>query len=209
MVYDLSHLTQVSQNIFGPIQDDEGLLLFGLIRSMKLSTILELGGLWGYSAKNFLQAVGPTGVVFTVDTQVVDKMGENHICLHKNARDIDLTDFENYSQHLPVELVFFDCHDYDASITLYDKLLSLGVINNNTILALHDTGLHPEGVPICGTYEIEGGWVHQRCERQLVNLFVERGYHAFNAHMLPSKATPDLQYRHGLTIMQLHSPLVV
>ena len=56
--YDLSHLTQSEdQNVGGPVQDDENLFLYSIIRGCRLSRILEIGGLDGYSAKNFLQAM--------------------------------------------------------------------------------------------------------------------------------------------------------
>jgi predicted O-methyltransferase YrrM len=57
--FDLSHLVQPrSQAVGGPIQDDEALLLYAIVRVMRLRTILEIGGLDGYSARNFLKAVG-------------------------------------------------------------------------------------------------------------------------------------------------------
>lgn len=49
------------------LQDDEALLLYAVVRGMRLSRILEVGGLDGYSARNFLQAMEPTqGMVYTV-----------------------------------------------------------------------------------------------------------------------------------------------
>jgi predicted O-methyltransferase YrrM len=41
----------------GLIQDDEALFLFGLIRVVRIKRILEIGGLNGYSALNFLKAL--------------------------------------------------------------------------------------------------------------------------------------------------------
>ena len=49
------------------IDDDEALLLYAVVRGLRMSRVLEIGGLSGYSAKNFLQAMTPTkGVVYTV-----------------------------------------------------------------------------------------------------------------------------------------------
>ncbi len=49
------------------MQDDEALFLYSLVRSLRLSRVLEIGGLSGYSARNFLRAMEPTqGVVYTV-----------------------------------------------------------------------------------------------------------------------------------------------
>ncbi len=56
--YDLSHLIQnENQDVWGPIQDDEALFLYGLIRTARIKTILEIGGLNGYSSMNFLKAL--------------------------------------------------------------------------------------------------------------------------------------------------------
>ena len=55
--YDLTHLTQnENQRVLGPIQDDEALFLYSIIRGCRLERILEIGGLNGYSARNFLKA---------------------------------------------------------------------------------------------------------------------------------------------------------
>lgn len=42
------------------MQDDEALLLYAVVRGMRMSRVLEIGGLSGYSTKNFLQAMTPT-----------------------------------------------------------------------------------------------------------------------------------------------------
>ena len=64
------------------MQADEMLLLFGLVRSSAVARVLEIGGLQGTSAYNFLQALrckhgGPVApMVITVDIKVeVHRMG--------------------------------------------------------------------------------------------------------------------------------------
>lgn len=42
------------------LQDDEALLLYSIVRGLRFSSVLEIGGLRGYSARNFLQAMHPT-----------------------------------------------------------------------------------------------------------------------------------------------------
>ena len=55
--YNFTHLTQnYQQNVWGPIQDDEALFLYSIIRGSRLTRILEIGGLHGYSGLNFLKA---------------------------------------------------------------------------------------------------------------------------------------------------------
>ncbi len=44
--YDLDHLIQTNkQDVIGPIQDDEALLLYSIVKGMRLNRVLEIGGL--------------------------------------------------------------------------------------------------------------------------------------------------------------------
>src|ERR1019366_4541481 len=105
--YDLMHLSQPDdQRVIGPIQDDEALFLFSIIRGMRLRTILEVGGGAGYSARNFLAAVGPHGKVYTVDPNPVATISDNHIVVSKSIGDVVATDI--FAEQ--IDLVFFDCH---------------------------------------------------------------------------------------------------
>lgn len=200
--YDLSHLNQENeQTVVGPIQDDEALFLFSLIRCTRISRILEVGGLDGYSALNFLQALNfrPDSMVYTVDIQPVAQQGNFHKCIQKDARDITPEDVDNK----PLDFVFFDCHEFEVQMTLYERLRACNVIDDNTILALHDTGLH-EHQFIGWAYEIPDGWVHQPVERQMVNKFKDDGYDIFTIDAKKGSSCPELPFRHGLTICKKH-----
>ena len=65
--YDLSHLNQESQFIFGPIQDDEALLLYGLVKTIRPKVIVEFGFSHGVSSWNFLQALDQDSKLFSYD----------------------------------------------------------------------------------------------------------------------------------------------
>src|ERR1700742_4836 len=105
--YPLSHLVQPpQQDVWGPIQDDEALFLFAMIRTMCMKRILEIGGLQGYSATNFLVAAGEGARVYTVDLNPVRTVGPGHVTIQKDAALIAPEDVENK----PLDLVFFDCH---------------------------------------------------------------------------------------------------
>ena len=96
--YDLSHLTQgPGQIVVGPIQDDETLFLYSIIRGNRLTRIFEIGSLNGYSAKNFCAALAytPKGVLYTCDINPVPKLASNHIIITKDARFVTATDVEN------------------------------------------------------------------------------------------------------------------
>ena len=158
--YDLSHLSQPeNQNVSGPIQDDEALFLYSIIRGCRLERILEIGGLSGYSAKNFLQALslGKNGILYTCDLNPVPVLAENHKVIIKNALNLTISELDNK----PLDLVFFDCHDM-IQMDIYYKFVNNNIINDNTILALHDTNLHYPPHQHCGVYiEKENGYAHQ------------------------------------------------
>lgn len=194
--YDLAHLTQHDdQQVIGPIQDDEALFLFALIRGMRLKRVLEIGGLDGYSATNFIRAVGDHGTVYTVDLNPVNVIAENHKTIIKDVGLLDADDLDDS----PIDLVFFDCHVFDVQLAAFHKLRDEGLINDRTVIALHDTHLHP-GPFIPWAYHIDQGWVHQEVERRLVNEFKDLGYDVFNLHTDLNTHTETLPYRHGLSI---------
>jgi predicted O-methyltransferase YrrM len=202
--YDLSHLQQFDdQFVIGPIQDDEALFLYATIRGIRIKTVLELGGLDGYSARNFLKAVGSDGRVFTCDIHPVAQQAPNHHVIIKDCTQLTPDDLLGAQPGL----IFFDCHEYDAQIACFHRLLEHNLITDSTVLALHDTHLHPEKY-VDWAYPTEGGFVHQAVERRMVMYFAELGYHAFMLHTHPSAHSPTFPFRHGVTLMQKWSPLV-
>ena len=173
--YNLEHLTQPeNQNVWGPIQDDEALFLYSIIRGCRLQRILEIGGLNGYSAKNFLQALEYTtnGVLYTCDINPVNILAKNHKVIIKNALELTIDELDN----LPLDLIFFDCHDM-VQMEIYCKFVNYGIINDNTVIALHDTNLHYPPYQQWGVYiPEENGYAHQPVERNMVNIFKSIGY---------------------------------
>jgi hypothetical protein len=204
VTYNLSHLKQPdNQKVIGPLQDDEALLLFSIIRIMRIERVFEMGFLKGYSAINFLEAVGPTGTVYSCDIGKVRKLAVNHVPLEKNAKAVTAEDLDNK----PIELMFFDCHSRDAQMTCFNNLKSAGVVTDKTILVLHDTGTHSYRIHNYD-YEISPGeFVHQPVERGMVNEFAEMGYSPFCLHIDLAKCGPELPFRHGITFLSKFSPL--
>lgn len=206
--YNLNHLTQSEdQSSPGPIQDDEALFLFALVRVTRIKRIVEFGSVPGYSATNFLAALGGRGTVHSVDwgeDGPTPKVADNHIVIKKNVADIEPEDLGNE----PIDLLFFDCHAYEASLCAFQKLRRAGIITDKTIFAFHDTNLWPtkDSPNISGAewpdiaYEVEGGWVFCPPERQLVNDFKEMGYDVINFGTEKDAHGPHLPYRCGLSI---------
>ena len=197
--YNLDHLIQPeNQNVSGPIQDDEALFLYSIIRGCRLQRILEIGGLSGYSAKNFLEALqfNKNGIVYTCDLNPVPVLAENHKVIIKNALNLTIDEIDN----APLDLLFFDCHDM-IQMDIYYKFVSQGIINDNTILALHDTNLHYPPYQHCGVYiQQENGFAHQPVERHMVNIFKQLGYDIFSISTDHTKHSPDFPVRHGITV---------
>ncbi len=200
IVYDLSHLSASTQNVCGPLQDDEGLFIFSLVRGMRLRTILEIGGLSGYSALNFLAAMSKSEdpILYTVDINPVPKQAVNHITLTKDARHLTRKDLGSQ----PLDLIFFDCHEYEVQMSVFHRFKVTGIINNNTVIMLHDTDLHPHGANVCG-----GEGAHQPVERHMVNSLRAQGYDIYNFHTRHDLLTADLLGRHGVSVATIFKPL--
>lgn len=206
--YSLDHLTQDDrQYVFGPIQDDEALFLFALIKVMGIKRVLELGSLSGYSGRNFCWAVGAKGKVYSVDVSTeTPKCGDNHVVHHRlDAKDILPLHIDNE----PIDLIFFDCHDFDASMAAYKSLSNANLIHPRTVLAFHDTNLHPENMEphrgsdnIVWKDEVRIGHIHQVPERRLVNEFKQLGYDAICLDTDIKQHNQDFPMRHGITIMK-------
>lgn len=209
VTYNLQHLTQDdAQNKPGAIQDDEALFFFALIRLTRIKRIVEFGGVHGYSARNFCEAIDE-GTVYTVDWGVEGEtpiQGDNHKVITKNVADITPEDLDNE----PIDLLFFDCHAYEAELCGFQRLKKAGIIIDKTILAFHDTNLLPTelalGYPNI-SYEVKDGWVFCPPERQLVNDFKEMGYDILNLGTNKDVHNKDFPYRCGLSIARKFAPL--
>lgn len=207
--YDLTHLKQPAKQLGGgAIQDDEALFLYSIVLGMRLKRILEIGGLDGYSATNFLVASKPNGIVYTCDVNDVRKINANHITIKKSAADLTPEDFDG----IPLELVFFDCHVYDAQMKAFDTLSKAGIITDKTVLVLHDTNTFPTRHKLLPpeSYAVnDGTFVHQPVERMMVNDFVAMGYSPFLLHTTPDKHSEEYPYRKGVAIMTKFKTLEV
>lgn len=212
--YDLDHLTQPDhQRVVGPIQDDEALFLYSIIRGMRLSRILEFGGLDGYSARNFIKAAesipynNENYKVYTVDIQKVPSQGDetHHKVITKDAKDLTNEDLDNK----PIEFVFFDCHDM-SQLNVYYLLKSKNIITDETVIGLHDTNLHfPQFTGKFMTGKPDEPYPHQSVERIMVNTFKSLGYDCFSLHTTHEKHSREFPCRHGVTICQKFKPMYV
>ena len=203
--YILKHLTQPeNQQVIGPIQDDEALLLYALIRCCRLSNILEVGGLNGYSANNFLEATKDTknSIVVSIDINPIVKLQDRHLTVVKSASEVTMQDLNS----IVFDLVFFDCHNYEAQLKLFTMLNNNDLLSPTAFLVLHDTNLHPSKITT-DSIQHKDGWIHQIAERHLANELHKFGYQVVNFHTSMKVHSTILPFRHGLTICQKYKEL--
>lgn len=203
--YNLHHLSQSKdQVVSGPIQDDEALLLYAIIRVCMIKNIVEVGGLDGYSAVNFLSAISDGGgKLFTIDLNLVPKKGPNHFVIQKDVgavRGMDLF-------YTKIDMVFFDCHVYESQMKFYQNMVEHKIIDDDTMIVLHDTNLHPN--KFCEwAYRIDEGWIHQPVERMMANeLVAHHGYNVVNFHTKMDKHGNHLPCRHGISVLSKYKVL--
>ena len=200
MIYDLSHLTQnEDQHVVGPIQDDEALFLYSFIKVALIRNIVEIGFQSGYSATNFLKAVGPKGKVVSIDVEPFNKLDENHFNLIKDVGNVLPTD-------LPfdkIDLAFYDCHNYESTIKFHNTMILSNKIDHNTTIVLHDTGAHHKNI-VDWSVKKHDGWVHGVAERQISDYLIDNNWHAIHVHAINNNFDEDqkLSFRHGLTILR-------
>lgn len=213
--YNLDHL--IGDDIISKIQDDESLFLYSLVRCNRIKRILELGGGFGsFSAINFLaaQKIFDDAFVYTIDVNPVTKISENHKVVLKDCNEIVPLDIDNK----PIDLIFFDCHTIIPQLNLYNRLKDEKLINDDTIIVLHDTNLfyepfvNQEGVlgynKNSTPYDvINDGYCHQWVERQMVNYFKLNGYDVFSVKTKKEDHSDDFPIRNGLSICQKFKPM--
>ena len=99
-----------------------------------------------------------------------------------------------------------------AQVDIFNNFKSLGIINDDTILALHDTNIHypPVGAHQRDLYvKEEGGIAHQPVERKMVNYFKSEGYDIFSIKTKATDHDKSFPFRHGLTICSKFKTMAV
>jgi predicted O-methyltransferase YrrM len=164
-MYDLSHLTNGDRVQLGPIHDAEALILYAWLRATNATRVLELGGLGGYSARNFLAAGCD---VITAELNPLDAQSDRHTVLRIDCGQV--------ADHVAgrFDLVFFDAHDYSAETHAFDTLRDKGCIDPDTLIVVHDTGWHAEQM-LPHAERTEHGWLHCLPAHQLRDYLVSQG----------------------------------
>jgi len=214
----MSHLLSYREDdAIGPLQRDEAIALFGIIRSLRPKLVVEFGFFHGHSAFNFLRALPADGQLFSydIDEDSISRAGREFgfdrrfTFVGKSQVDFDASDIGGRL----IDFVFFDAaHELELNIATFSRIVDQ--LAPDAMIAIHDTGLWERGhfAPIHATFtrEYPGEWVteemyaHQPGERAFVDWIVA-GPHGFAAIHLHSTRT----LRHGLSLLQRKRALAV
>ncbi len=205
--YDLAHLALVpEEDAYGPLQRDEALLLYGLVRTTRPAVIVEMGFFIGDSALNFLQALPPTSRVHSFDiadhaTGYAAMFPHPNFTYHRKSQD-EITPGD--VGHASVDLVFLDAsHDLELNRRTFERLQE--VVSDDAIIVVHDTGTwHPSMIyhqdwaaryPERRVSDQE--YLHEPDERAFVNWVRETYPEYAQIHLHTTRVL-----RHGLTLLQ-------
>ncbi len=215
MKYDLAHLDTFSELANGPIQSDEALFLYSLVRTLRPKIIVEFGFFDGNSAINFLRALPENGLLysFDCDENCVKKAASikdpRFKFILKRQEDFKPTDINNQS----IDMLFIDAsHDFNLNLALFEKIQKY--LSSCATILVHDTGTwNKELIPESYTpwhehmksmEKIDSGanvnqkeFAHQPDERRFLN-HLKLKYPEFQQVHIHSLNTP----RHGLTVLQ-------
>jgi predicted O-methyltransferase YrrM len=196
------------QNVIGPMQDDEALMMYALVQTSHVERVLELGGFTGFSARTFLSGMvrKPHGRVYTVDLNPVPTVrveggaDHRHIAIQKDAAHLEPGDVEN----APLDLVLFDCHSFDATRATVRQLYRHQLLKPDTYFVLHDTGLHSRLMhsglmPFVTPHH--GKLIHQPVERLVADWLLSE-YPEDHWQRVAMHDDAREPMRHGITIMQ-------
>ena len=195
--YNISHLKQDTQFIYGPIQDDEALLLFGLVKALRPKTVTEFGYSSGVSALNFLKALDEDAKLYSYDINPATPHNDQRLKFYKKSQtEFLFSDVDNRT----IDLAFFDAgHLFYMNKYAFEQIINF--LAPNAVIVVHDTGLHVQKkfsfeMCVCD-FENYCGSVHQNDERRFINWIITTypeweviHLHSFNI------------FRHGFTLLQ-------
>ena len=209
---DLAHLALFSETPHGPIQGDEALFLYSLVRVIRPQTVLEIGFLKGDSAFNFLQALDRDARLYSVDIKPQRESRASELFGHDSRfafRSVSQDRIgREHTDGRPADLVFLDAsHDLALNQATFERLLD--VMAPDAVLAVHDTGSVPRSLVPEGHWwlQTDEGWVGDEREvlpdeRAFVN-WVREQHPEFSEIHLHSRRTLRL----GMTLFQRSQPL--
>lgn len=207
----ISHLqSYMEEGAVGPLQRDEALALFGIVRALRPLTVVEFGFFHGHSAFNFLCALSEDARLYSYDVddesakRARSEMGFDPrlTFIHKSQTDFSPDDIHR----LKIDFVFFDAaHLLRLNTETFSK--TLPHLSPSAIVAVHDTGLwdkrylkevHHDHIKANGsTWITPDLCAHQPEEREFVDWILNM-HPQFGAIHFHSTNT----LRHGFSLIQ-------
>lgn len=207
----MSHLISYRENdAIGPLQRDEAIALFGIVRTLRPKLVVEFGFFHGHSAFNFLQALEPDAELFSYDidgdsrkrAEMEFTFDRRFHFLPKSQTDFSPVDIGNRK----IDFVFFDAaHELHLNQETFSKIAPH--LSPDSVVAVHDTGIwnraHFSAIHEAFVREMPGEWLdnenyaHQPGERAFID-WVTTTYPDFSALHFHSTGT----LRHGFTLLQ-------
>jgi predicted O-methyltransferase YrrM len=208
---DLAHLRFFhEETALGPIQREEALLLFALVRVLRPRVVVEFGFHRGHSALNFLLALPPGGRLYSYDVSdgaaaIARRLFASFPAfryLHKSQAEFAAADVEGAE----IDLVLFDAaHDLALNLETFARIYPR--LAPGAIIAVHDTGTwaraHMRPEHHSWAAERPGGWLSEEEyqpweeERRFVNTLRENCPELAQLHLHSARTL-----RHGLTLLQ-------
>ncbi|MES2659837.1 MAG: class I SAM-dependent methyltransferase [Verrucomicrobiota bacterium] len=207
----MSHLLSYRENdAIGPLQRDEAIALFGIVRTLRPKTLVEFGFFHGHSAFNFLQAMTDDARLFSYDidgdsirrARTEFTFDRRFTFIGKSQTEFAPGDIGNRE----IDFVFFDAaHELELNIETFNRIAPH--LAAEAMVAVHDTGLWNRShfAPIHETFtrEYPGVWksgdlyAHQPGERAFIEWVLEN-HPEFTAIHFHSTNT----LRHGFSLLQ-------
>jgi predicted O-methyltransferase YrrM len=207
---DISHLTILSEVADGPVQREEALLLYGLLRVVRPRTVVEIGFYKGDSALNFLCALGADARLYSIDIHGAERarnsFGHDPRFTFRTRSQDELTREDIDGRE--ADFVFLDAsHELDLNQRTFSRLLPL--MAPDAILAVHDTGTVPRQFLPSDHYFFQStvGWIGD--EREVMP--DERAFSNWLLDEHPEFAQIHFHSRQtlrcGITVLQRSAPL--
>lgn len=209
--YDFNFLNNFFTNRYAisPIQKDEAIFLFGLLKVVRPKTVVEFGFNYGHSSYLILNAIDKHARLYSFDildesAAIANKYFKNK---YPNFKFIKKSQSEfsfDMCGNTPIDFVFFDAsHDLDINKETFERIKSH--LSENVYIAIHDTGLwnqdlltekHKKLLPKIHYKTLDSGIAHQVDERKFVNWILQNNpdlnvLHFHTLHCI----------RHGITII--------
>ncbi|MDQ3741289.1 MAG: class I SAM-dependent methyltransferase [Actinomycetota bacterium] len=149
----------------GPVQREEALVLYALVRAVRPRTVVEFGFHDGRSAFNLVRALDPDARLYTYDigaasARVAEQLfgHDDRVRFHlKSQAEFEPADVDGRE----VDFVFLDAsHDLALNQETFRRVLP--VLAPDALVAVHDTGTVPRALLTPGQLaEVEAAWSHQ------------------------------------------------